>query len=114
MTRYFRDADASLEPLHGKTVAILGFGNQGHAQALNLRDSGVQVIVGNAADEYAERARADAFPTYSIAEASARADILLCLIADEITPAVYDRDIRPGLAAGNTVCFASGYCIRYE
>jgi ketol-acid reductoisomerase len=114
MTRYFRDADASLEPLTGKTVGILGFGNQGHAQALNLRDSGVQVIVGNAADDYADRARAEGFATFSIAEASAQADVLLCLIADEITPAVYERDIRPGLAAGKTVCFASGYCIRYE
>src|SRR6266853_6348208 len=114
MTRYFRDADASLEPLAGKTVAILGFGNQGHAQALNLRDSGVQVIVGNAADEYADRSRAEGFATYSIAEAATRGDVLLCLIADEIIPAVYERDIRPGLAAGKTVCFASGYCIRYE
>lgn len=114
MTRYFRDQDASLEPLYGKTVAVIGFGNQGHSQALNLRDSGVQVIVGNAEDEYAARARAAGFPTFRIAEASARADVLLCLIADEITPAVYEREIRPGLSAGKTICFASGYCIRYE
>lgn len=114
MTRYFRDEDASLVPLQGKTVAVLGFGNQGHAQALNLRDSGINVIVGNAPDEYADRARAEGFSTYSITEASARADVLLCLIADEITPAVYDRDIGPGLASGKTICFASGYCIRYE
>lgn len=114
MTRYFRDEDASLEALRGNSVAILGFGNQGHAQALNLRDSGVDVIVGNAADEYAERARAAGFQTYSIAEASARAQVLLILIADEITPAVYDRDIYPNLSSGKTVCFASGYCIRYK
>src|SRR5947207_1856619 len=109
MTRYFRDEDASIEPLIGKTVAILGFGNQGHAQALNLRDCGVQVIVGNAADDYAERARTEGFPTFSIAEAAMRADVLLCLIADEITPAVYDQDIRPGLITGKAICFASGY-----
>jgi ketol-acid reductoisomerase len=114
MTRYFRDEDASLEPLGGKTVGILGYGNQGHAQALNLRDSAVQVIVGNVDDEYAQRARAEGFPTYSIAEAAGRADLVLCLIADEITPAVYDHDIRPGLTRGKTICFASGYCIRYE
>jgi ketol-acid reductoisomerase len=114
MTRYFRDEDASIEPLHGKTVGILGFGNQGHAQALNLRDSGVQVIVGNVPDEYADRARAEGFPTYAIAEAATRADVLLCLIADEITPAVYEQDIRPALTTGKTICFASGYCIRYE
>lgn len=114
MTRYFRDADASLEPLTSKTVAIVGFGNQGHSQALNLRDSGIHVIVGNAPDEYADRARKADFPTFSIAEAAAQADIVLCLIADEITPAVYNSDIRPGLSTGKTICFASGYCIRYE
>jgi ketol-acid reductoisomerase len=111
VTRYFRDADASLAPLTGKTVAIIGFGNQGHSQALNLRDSGVQVIVGNAEDEYAARARASGFTTFSIAEASRRADVILCLIADEITPAVYEGEIRPGLSGGKTICFASGYCI---
>ena len=114
MTRYFRDSDASLEPLAHKTVAILGFGNQGHSQALNLRDSGVQVIVGNTDDEYAVRARSSGFPTFSIREASERADVLLCLIADEITPAIYAAEIQPGLSSGKTVCFASGYCIRYE
>src|SRR5579859_7793290 len=114
MTRYFQDSDASLGPLEGKTVAIIGFGNQGHSQALNLRDSGVQVIVGNAEDEYAARARANDFPTFSIAEACTRADVLLCLIADEITPAVYEREIRQGLTAGKTICFASGYCICFE
>ncbi|MBV9327366.1 MAG: ketol-acid reductoisomerase [Chloroflexi bacterium] len=114
MTRYFRDSDASLEPLAHRTVAVLGFGNQGRAQALNLRDSGVQVIVGNVQDEYADRARADNFPTFSIAEASAQADVLLCLIADEITPAIYNVDIQPALTTGKTICFASGYCIRYE
>src|SRR5690348_5252618 len=114
MTRYFHEQDASLEPLTGKTVAIIGFGNQGHAQALNLRDGGVDVIVGNADDEYAQRARDAGFPTYSIAEAAARADTILCLIADEITPAVYNAEIRPGLTRGKTLCFASGYCIRYE
>src|SRR5579859_3927280 len=112
MTRYFHDSDASLGPLGGKTVAIVGFGNQGHAQALNLRDSGVTVIVGNAEDEYAVRARSAGFATFSIAEASARADVVLCLIADEITPAVYNTDIRHHLTTGKTICFASGYCIR--
>jgi ketol-acid reductoisomerase len=114
MTRYFRDSDASLEPLLGKTVAILGFGNQGHSQALNLRDSGVQVIVGNTEDEYAERARSNGFPTFSIGEASVRADVVVCLVADEITPAVYSGEIQSGLTSGKTICFASGYCIRYE
>src|SRR5437868_6780623 len=113
MTRYFHDEDASLEPLKDKTVAIIGFGNQGHSQALNLRDSGVTVIVGNAEDDYAVRARDAGFETSSIGDASARADLILCLIADEITPAVYNAEIRAGLTSGKTICFASGYCIRY-
>ena len=88
MTQFFRDSDASLEPLAGRTIAILGYGNQGRAQALNLRDSGQQVIVGNADDDYAEQARQDGFTTFTIAEAALRGDVLMCLIPDELTPAI--------------------------
>lgn len=83
MTRIFRDADATLEPLVGKTIAIVGYG-QGRSQALNLRDSGQRVIVGNAPDAYAAQARADGFECLSIADATARADVVMCLIPDEL------------------------------
>jgi ketol-acid reductoisomerase len=114
MTKIFRESDATLEPLHDKTIAILGYGNQGSAQALNLRDSGIQVIVGNADDSYAAQARADGFPVYSIAEAAERGDVVMTLLPDEITPAVYNESIRPGLKPGNTLTFASGYCVCYN
>ncbi len=97
MVRLFHDDDASLEPLIGKTVAILGYGNQGRAQSLNMRDSGLTVIVGNAEDAYAADARADGFAIHSIRDAAAQGDIILSLLPDEITPAIYEEAIRPGL-----------------
>lgn len=114
MTRIFRDADATLEPVHGRTIAILGYGNQGRAQALNLRDSGMRVIVGNAQDDYAVQARTDGFELSSIAQAAARGDIVMSLLPDEVTPGIYNADIRPGLAKGKTLVFASGYCVCFK
>ncbi len=114
MTRIFREADATIEPLHGKLIAILGYGNQGRAQALNLRDSGLNVIVGNADDDYAAQARMDGFKLYSIAEASARGNIVMSLLPDEVTPGIYNTDIHPGLARGKTLVFASGYCVCFK
>jgi len=77
------DADTSLQPLSGKTVAVLGYGNQGRAQALNLRDSGVQVVVGNRDDEYREQAIEEGFDPVTIPEAAAAGDVLLVLTTDE-------------------------------
>jgi ketol-acid reductoisomerase len=114
MARIFRDADASLDPLRGKTIAILGYGNQGRAQGLNLRDSGMRVIVGNAEDEYAAHARADGFDPLTIAEAAARGDIVMSLLPDEVTPALYTSAIRAGLTRGKTLVLASGYCVCFN
>lgn len=114
MTRTFRDADATLEPLRGKTIAILGYGNQGRAQALNLRDSGMTVIVGNADDDYAAQAKRDGFSLHTIDEAAKRGDVVMSLLPDEVTPAIYRSAIRPGLARGNTLVFASGYCVCFK
>ena len=82
MTRIFKENDATLEPLQGKTIAILGYGNQGSAQALNLRDNGLTVIVGNVEDDYAAKARKDGFACFSIAEAAQRGDIVMLMLAD--------------------------------
>jgi ketol-acid reductoisomerase len=84
-----KDDDASLEPLAGKTVAVLGYGNQGQAQALNLRDSGVYVIVGNRDDSYRERAIADGFAPVGIPEAAQAGDILLVLTTDGSHPLIW-------------------------
>lgn len=108
MKIYFDD-DASLEPLAGKTVAILGYGNQGRAQALNLRDSGATVLVGNREDSYAEQAQADGFEPLPIPDAAAAGDFLFILTTDESQPFIWDEQIAPGVAAGNTLVWASGY-----
>ena len=108
-----KDDDASLEPLAGKTVAVLGYGNQGQAQALNLRDSGVHVVVGNRDDVYRERAIADGFAPVSIADAARDGDILLVLTTDESQPLIWRDQIAPGLRPGKTLVWASGYNVGY-
>ena len=105
----YTDKDASLDPLTGKTVAILGYGNQGRAQALNLRDSGATVVVGNRQDEYLQQAEEDGFQPTPIPEAAEAADYLLVLTTDESQPQIWDTQIAPGISAGNTLVWASGY-----
>ena len=111
--RLYKDEDASLAPLAGKTVAVLGYGNQGQAQALNLRDSGVTVIVGNRDDHYRERAIADGFAPLTILEAATAGDILLVLTTDESQPLIWDEQIRPGLRPGNMLSWSSGYNVGF-
>ena len=112
--KIYTDADASLEPLADKTVAILGYGNQGRAQALNLRDSGVEVIVGNRQDEYLDQAREDGFEPVTIPEAAAAGDFLFVLTTDESQPQIWPDQIAPGVAEGNTLVWASGYNVGYS
>ncbi|MEX0728358.1 MAG: ketol-acid reductoisomerase [Planctomycetaceae bacterium] len=108
-----KDADVSLAPLDGKTVAILGYGNQGRAQALNLRDSGVNVIVGNRDDEYRQLAIEEGFTPLELPDAAAAGDVLLVLTTDECMPEIWDSQIAPGIAPGKTLCWGSGYNIGY-
>jgi ketol-acid reductoisomerase len=108
------DNDASLDALKGKTVAILGYGNQGRAQALNLRDSGVKVIVGNRRDEYRDMAVAEGFEPVEIVDAAKAADILLVLTTDECMPEIWEEHIAPGIAPGKTLCWGSGYNMCYD
>jgi ketol-acid reductoisomerase len=110
----YHDQDGDPGAVEGQTIAILGYGNQGSAQARNLRDSGLDVIVGNVDDAYREQAVADGFEVLSIADASARAEILFLLTADEIMPEVYERDVAPHLAPGDLLDFAHGYNIAFD
>lgn len=112
--KLLKDADASIEPLSNETVAILGYGNQGRAQALNLRDSGINVIVGNRDDEYLQHAIDDGFEPTSIRAAAEGADVLLILTTDESQPLIWDEQIAAGVKAGDALVWASGYNVGYE
>jgi ketol-acid reductoisomerase len=111
MSKIFFDEDADLSHVQGKTIAILGYGNQGRSQALNLRDSGLDIIVGSREDSSAVQAREDGFPVYGWAEASARAQIIFLLIPDEIMPQFYAENVDPNLNEHDMLVFASGYNI---
>jgi ketol-acid reductoisomerase len=107
------DSDADLTHLAGRRIAVIGYGNQGRAQALNLRDSGLDVIIGNRPDTYAGRARADGFSVHAISDAAALADIVMLLVPDEIMPALFDAEIKPRLKPGAAVDLASGYTVAF-
>jgi ketol-acid reductoisomerase len=109
---YDRDADVSL--LDGKTVAILGYGSQGHAHALNLKDSGVEVVVGLREDSSsAEKAKGDGLRVESIAEAASRGDLVMVLLPDEKQAEVWEAEISDGIAPGNLLLFAHGFSIHF-
>jgi len=108
-----RDAEVDLAPLLERTVAIIGYGNQGRAQALNLRDSGVRVLIGSIADAGAARAREDGFEVLAIGAACERADVIALLIPDEVQREVYARDIEARLRPGQALDFAHGYNIHF-
>lgn len=115
MTNIYYDDDAQLEIVQDMVVAIIGYGNQGRAQALNMRDSGVKnIIVGSRKDDSYTTANDDGFPVYSIEEASKKADIIFMLIPDEVAPEVYEHQIEPNLSTGNVVNFSSGYNVTFK
>jgi len=109
----YYDPDASLEILRTKTLGVIGYGNQGRAQALNLRDSGLDVIVGSLRDETASQAEKDGFVVRSVAEVAERADVLALLIPDEVQREVYNDVLSSRLRGGQTLDFAHGYNIHF-
>jgi ketol-acid reductoisomerase len=114
MAKFFAATDADPAVLSDKTIAVIGYGNQGRAQAINLRRAGHRVIVGNQEDDSWRQARDDGFEPLAMDAAAARADIVLLLLPDEIAPDVYRRMIEPHLGRGKTLDFASGYNITYK
>jgi ketol-acid reductoisomerase len=115
MAQLFYDKDCNKEFLQGKTVAVIGYGSQGHAHALNLRDSGCTVLVGlYDGSPSAEKARAAGLTVASVADAAKTADVIMLLVNDEKQTALYKDEIAPQLAAGKTLAFAHGFNIHYN
>ena len=110
----FYDDDADLEVLKGKTVAVIGYGSQGHAHALNLRDSGVKVVVGLREDSASvAAAKEEGLEVLSPAAAAAAGDLVMILTPDEFQAKLHISDIAPGLVPGNTLLFAHGFAIHF-
>jgi ketol-acid reductoisomerase len=112
VTIYY-EKDADLSVLQGKTVAVIGYGSQGHAQAQNLRDSGVKVIIGLREGKSFEQAKNDGFEVYSVSEATSRADIVQLLMPDETQAKVYKEQIEPNLKKGAALMFSHGFNIHF-
>ncbi len=114
MNKIFYQQDCDLGRLDGKTVAIIGYGSQGHAHALNLKDSGVNVVVGlYAGSKSAAKAEAQGLKVMSVAEATKAADVIMILIPDEKQAEMYEKEIAPNLTAGKTLAFAHGFNIHF-
>ena len=112
--RLFYQDDCNLSLLEGKTIAIIGYGSQGHAHALNLKESGCNVIIGlYEGSKSWKRAEEQGFKVYVAAEAAKQADIIMILINDELQADMYKKDIEPNLEEGNMLMFAHGFNIHF-
>lgn len=113
--KLYYDSDADLNLLSNKTVAVLGYGSQGHAHALNLQDSGVEVVVGLRKQSQSwKKAEAEGLRVLETAEAAKAADIVMVLLPDQNQAQVYQNDIRPHLKSGNSLAFAHGFNIHFN
>jgi ketol-acid reductoisomerase len=110
----YYDDDADLTLLDGKTVAIIGFGSQGHAHALNLKDSGADVVVGLREDSASVQAARDGgLEVLPVADAASRGDVVMMLVPDELHRQVWEEDVRDGIAEGNLLLFGHGFSVHY-
>ncbi|HIL68281.1 MAG TPA: ketol-acid reductoisomerase, partial [Verrucomicrobia bacterium] len=113
--KIYTDKDADLSVLQDKTLAVIGFGSQGHAHALNLRDSGLNVIIGlYKGSKSIQVAKSKGLEVYSTAEAVKRADVIFVAVPDTKQPEVYKTDIAPNLTKGKTLLFSHGFSIHYK
>jgi ketol-acid reductoisomerase len=114
MARMYYDADANLDLLSGKTIAIIGYGSQGHAHALNLKDSGLNVIVGlYPGSKSAIKAKDAGLTVLGVSEAAKQADFIMILLPDEVQKTVYANEIAPNLTEGKVLAFAHGFNIHF-
>ena len=115
MARMFYDRDADIDLIRSRKVAVIGYGSQGHAHALNLQDSGVDVVVGlQSGSKSADKAKAAGLKVMGVGEASKWADVIMVLIPDQHQAKVYKADIEPNLSAGKMLMFAHGFAIRFN
>ncbi len=115
MSKMYYEKDCNIALLDGKTVAVVGYGSQGHAHAQNLRDSGVNVVIGlYDGSKSAAKAREDGFEVLSTPDAVKKADIVIILVNDEKMAKIYDEGIAPNLRSGMTLCFAHGFNIHFK
>lgn len=114
MAKIYYQEDCNLSLLEGKTIAVIGYGSQGHAHALNLKESGCEVIVGlyEGSNSWA-KAEAQGLTVYSAAEAAKKADIIMILINDEKQGALYKESIEPNLKDGDMLMFAHGFAVHF-
>jgi ketol-acid reductoisomerase len=113
--RVYFEKDAPLNPLKGRTIAVLGYGSQGHSQAQNLRDSGLEVIIGQrpGSANY-DLAVEHGFSPVPVSEAAARADLIQILLPDHVQAEIYEKEIKPGLSAGKMLMFSHGFAIHFN
>lgn len=115
MIKKYYDKDCYLSLLSGKTVAIMGFGSQGHAHAMNLKESGVNVIVGlRKSSKSRKMAEEFGLEVMEVAEAAKRADIVMMLVPDEVSADIYNNEVAPNLKAGDTLMYAHGFNVHYN
>ena len=115
MATMYYEQDCNLALLKGKTVAVVGYGSQGHAHAQNLRDSGISVVIGlYEGSKSAQQAKADGFEVLTTAQATKKADVVMMLVNDEKMAAIYEEGVAPNLTAGMTICFAHGFNIHFN
>jgi ketol-acid reductoisomerase len=114
MTKVYYNGDANEQLLAGKKVAIVGYGSQGHAHAQNLRDSGVDVVVGLRQGKSWDQAEKDGFTVLSVCEAAEQADLIMILLPDEHQPKVYKEEVEPALKPGKSLVFAHGFSVHFN
>ncbi|BFQ96209.1 ketol-acid reductoisomerase [Enterococcus cecorum] len=114
MVKVYYDDSVEKNALEGKTIAVVGYGSQGHAHAQNLRDNGNKVVIGVREGKSAQKAREDGFEVLPVSEAAKKADVIMILAPDEIQGALYENEITPNLEAGNALAFAHGFNIHFD